>query len=49
LETEKEKGEVTYKGTTIRITADFSTHNLNTRSTWKYIFLSSKKIKLNLN
>ena len=34
LKAVREKGEVTYKGRSIRITPDFSTENLNARRAW---------------
>jgi hypothetical protein len=43
LQPAKEKRQVTYKGKPIRITADFSTQNLNTRRSWKHIIQYLKK------
>jgi hypothetical protein len=39
----KEKRQVTYKGKSIRITADFSTQTLNARRSWKDIFQAQKE------
>jgi hypothetical protein len=38
LKATKEKHQVTHKGKTIRITADFSTENLKARRPWNDIF-----------
>ena len=38
LKAEREKQNVTYKGTTIRLSADFSTETLQARREWQEIF-----------
>ena len=45
LKAAREKQNVTYKGTTIRISADFSTETLQARREWQEIFrvLKGKK------
>jgi hypothetical protein len=39
----REKFRVTYIGKLIRITADFSTENLNTKRAWNYVFRALKE------
>ena len=38
LKATKEKQQITYKGTSIRLSADFSTETLQTRREWQDIF-----------
>ena len=38
LKATKEKQQITYKGTSIRLSADFSTEMLQTRREWQDIF-----------
>jgi hypothetical protein len=44
LKAVREKKQVTYKGKTIKITADFSTETLKARRAWGEIFWHSMKI-----
>jgi hypothetical protein len=43
LKAAKEKRQVTYKGKSIKIMADFSTQTLNTRRSWKYVIQALKE------
>ena len=38
LKATKEKQQITYKGTSIRLSADFSTETIQTRREWQDIF-----------
>ena len=46
LKATREKQQITYKGTPIRLTADFSTKTLQTRKEWQDIFKVMKGKKL---
>ena len=44
----REKGQITYKGTPIRLTAGFSAETLQARGEWQDIFKVMKRTKLQL-
>jgi hypothetical protein len=47
LKAVREKNQITYKGKPIKITGDFSTETLNTRSAWSEIFWALNENNLN--
>jgi hypothetical protein len=49
LKSAKKKTQVTYKGRPMRITADFTTQNLNARRSWKDTVQALKKATINLD
>jgi hypothetical protein len=45
LKAVREKGQVIYKGRTIRIAPDFPTHTMKARRSWKYVIQTLKEHK----
>jgi hypothetical protein len=45
IKTSKEKGQVTYKGSPIRITPDFSTETIKARKAWSEVMQTLREHK----